>query len=92
MRIKVKFFATFRDLFGGEEEEIELESGASVQDLLNVLCDSDRCRQEIFDESGELRRHVKMLKKGRHIQFLDGVHTELEDGDVITMFPPVGGG
>ena len=92
MKVKVKFFAAFRELFGSEEKEIELESGANIQDLLAVLCDSPKCRQRIFDEAGKLRRDVKMLKKGQHIQFLDGVHTELEDGDVIAMFPPMLGG
>ena len=92
MKVKVKLFATFKDLFGAEVKEIELDDGPNIEGLLNLLCGLGRCRQEIFDESGELRPYVKILKNGRHIQFLGGVHTELEDGDVITMFPPVGGG
>ena len=92
MKVKVKFFAAFRELFGGEERELELDSRASVRDLLDVLCDSNECRQKLFDESGKLRRGVKMLKKGRHVQFLDEAHAELEDGDVITMFPSMFGG
>ena len=92
MKIRVKFFATFRELFGGEEKEIELESESNIQDLLNLLCDSSQCRQKIFDHSGKLRPDVKILKRGRHIQFLDGIHTQLKEGDVIIMFPPVFGG
>jgi len=88
----VKFFATFRELFGSQEKEVELESGANIQDLLNLLCDSRQCRQRIFDHSGELRSYIKILKEGRFIEFLDGVHTKLADGDVVAMFPPVGGG
>jgi molybdopterin converting factor small subunit len=106
MKVKVKFFATFREVFGAEKE-IELESGSTIQDLLNVLCDSRRCRQKIFDRSGKLKPYIKILKNGRNIplfedtrielegkriQFLGGIHTELEDGDVVAIFPPVGGG
>ncbi len=90
MKIKVKFFATFKELFGGEAKEIELESGANIQDLLNLLCDSRRCRQEIFSPSGRLISYV--LKNGRHIELLDGINTELKEGDVISIIPPVGGG
>ena len=92
MKVKVKFFAAFRELFGVEQREIELGSKASVQDLLNSLCDLNECRQKLFDDAGKIRRDVKMLRKGRHIQLLDELHTELEDGDVISVFPPMFGG
>ena len=92
MKVRVKFFAAFREIFGGEEREIELNSGASVQDLLAILCDSNDSRQKLCDEAGRLRRDVKMLKKGKHIQLVDETHSELEDGDVISLFPPMFGG
>jgi len=92
MKIRVKFFATFRELFGGEEKEIELENGSNIQDLLNRLCDLSRCHQKIFDDSGKLRPDVKILKKRRHVQFLDGLDTQLEEGDVLIMFPVASGG
>jgi molybdopterin synthase sulfur carrier subunit len=91
MKVKVKFFATFRELFG-EEVEIELRSGANIQDLLNLLCNSRKRRQTVFDDSGKVRYFIGILKRGRHIQVLDGTHTELKDGDVVTMLPPLGGG
>jgi molybdopterin synthase sulfur carrier subunit len=92
MKVKVKFFAAFRELFGVEEREVRLNSKASVRDLLNALCDSNECRQKLFDEAGGIRRDVKMLRKGKHVQLLDEVDSELEDGDVISMFPPMFGG
>jgi len=92
MKIKVKFFATFREIFGGEVKEIELDNGSNVQELLSLLCDSRRCSQEMFDGSGNIKRYVKILKNGRQIQFLDGLHTARGDGDGVGMFPPVGGG
>jgi molybdopterin synthase sulfur carrier subunit len=92
MKVRVKFFAAFREIFGAQEREIELDSGASVRDLLHVLCDRSGCREKILDEAGGLRRDVKMLKKGKHIQLVEETSTELEDGDVITVFPAMFGG
>lgn len=92
MKVKVKFFATLREIFNGKEIEIELESASNIQDMLSLLCDSRKRRQEIFDSSGELRPSVMIFKNGRHVLSLDGSQTELEAGDTIAMFPLLGGG
>ncbi len=92
MKVKVMFFAPFRELFGANEREIELEGASDVQELLNILCDSDERREKVFDQFGELRPYVMILKNGRPIQTLDGIRTELEEGDEIAIFPPVSGG
>lgn len=92
MKIKVKFFAPFRELFGANESEIELRSAPDVRELLNLLCKSSERREKIFDQFGELRPYVMILKNGQPIQILDGVRTKLEEGDEIAIFPPVSGG
>jgi MoaD family protein len=92
MKIKVKFFATFGKLFGGGKKEIEMEGGSNILDLLNLLCDSRQRRQEIFDRSGKPKTYIQILKNRRPIQSLDGIHTELGEGDVVTILPPVAGG
>jgi len=92
LKIKVKFFAIFRELFDSEAREVELEEGAEIGDLLALLCDSPQRRQAIFDHSGVLKPYIKILRDGRHLQFLDGMHTRLNEGSVVTIFPPVGGG
>ena len=92
MKIKVKFYATLKELFGAEVKEVELKDGSHIQDLLNLLCNSRQRSQGIFDQSGNISCYIKILKNGRYIEFLDGVHTELGEGDVVDMFPPMGGG
>ena len=92
MKIRVKFFATLRELFGAEEKEIELESGSDILDLLNILCDSSRRRQMIFDNSGKLRPYIQVLKNRKPIQSLGGIHVELKEGDLVGILPPVFGG
>ena len=92
MRVKVKFFATFRETFGGEEREIELKSGATMHDLLQALCDTPQRQKRLFDESGKLRRDVKLIKSGRHITISKEEEATLVDGDMVSMFPPILGG
>ena len=93
MRIKVKFLATLKELFGGEEKEIEVAAGGSnILDLLNLLCDSPQRRQKIFGHSDKPRTYIQIFKNRRPIQSLDGIHTKLEEGDVIAIVPPMFGG
>ena len=91
MMIKVKAFARFREAFG-KELGVELDGKATVMDLLTGLCAPHDAHDLIFDESGGIKEYVNILKKGRHIQSLNGILTELEDGDEVAIFPPVAGG
>jgi len=90
-RINVQFFATFRDIFGTKAMEIAVETGINIGELLNLVFDTQERRGKIFD-NGKLKPHVIILKNGRHIQNLDGVETELKEGDKVSIFPPIAGG
>ncbi len=46
----------------------------------------------IDDETGNLKRFYSCMINGKRIELLDGYETELNDGDAVAMFPPVGGG
>lgn len=91
-KIEVKFFASMSDVFQEKEREIELEKASNIRELLEFLCNTYERRQRIFDQSGQIRSDVTILKNGRHIYFLDGIQTELKEGDTIAIFPPVYGG
>ena len=92
MKVKVVFFAPFRELFGEGEREVELNGKPQVKELLDLLCDSEQRHDKLFDQSGELRAYVMILKNGQPINMLSGTQTALEDGDEIAVFPPVTGG
>lgn len=91
MKVRVKFFAYFRELFQGKEQEIELNKGTTVGQLLNLLCQSVECRKEIFDNS-KLKPAVVVMKNGTHIHNLNGLETQIDDSDTIAIFPLMGGG
>jgi molybdopterin converting factor small subunit len=64
-----------------------------VRELLQVLgSTSPSFLPGILDDRGELKPLVNILKGGRPIRFLEGLDTELADGDVIAIFPPLAGG
>lgn len=91
-KIKVKLFGDLQEAFQEREGEIELERAPNIRGLLDLLCNSYERRQKIFDQPGQIRSDVNILKNGRNIYFLDGIQTELEEGDTIAIFPHVFGG
>jgi len=92
MKVKVKFLSILREVFGGEEKEIKLKNKANIQDLLDNLCDTSQRRQTIFSDSSEPKAYIHILKNGKPIQSLDGIHTKLEEDDIVTIIRPLGGG
>jgi len=91
MIVKAKFFAYFRDLFGGREREIEVSVEGTVGEALGVLCDTPERLAEIF-VCGELKPHLVVMVNGVPVQSLKGLATPLAEGDVIAVFPMMGGG
>jgi molybdopterin synthase sulfur carrier subunit len=91
MRINVQFFATFRDIFGTKAMEVTVKPGTTIEELLGLVCNTEERRGKIFD-NGKLKPYVIVLKNGRHIQHLDGLETGLEEGDMVSIFPPIAGG
>ena len=91
MRVKVKFFAYFREIFDGREKDVVLPEGSTVGDLLDDACDTAKRRDEVF-KGRALKHLVIAMKNGTSINSLDGLETKLEDDDVIAVFPFVAGG
>ena len=91
-KVKIDFYASMRDVFKEKGREIRLGEVSNIQEVLDILCNTYQRRQRIFDQSGQLRSDANVLKNGRNIRFLDGVKTEVEEGDVIAIFPLVHGG
>lgn len=93
MTITVKFFASFREATGKEKEIIE--RAADVASLLEELTRrfGDKLGRLLYEPgTKKLRDTVNILVNGRGINLLSGLQTELRDGDVVAIFPPVSGG
>ena len=94
MKIEVRLFANLRELAGQRSVVEDASSGASVGDVLQKICDrfGAKFREQVMCRGGQPSENVKVLLNGHNIVFLQGTATKLKDGDVIAIFPPVGGG
>jgi molybdopterin synthase sulfur carrier subunit len=92
MIVRVKAFASFREILG-HDLDVNLEDGSTVKDLLEDIVSSRRLpKSAIFDESGNVREHIILMKNRKNIESLDGLDTMLNEGDCLAILPPVAGG
>ena len=89
LRVKVRLFASFRELVGASEVGVELNAGDTLRDVLLKVFE-DACDKIFEDVSAtKLRDYVVVLRNRRYVQ---DIFTKLEDGDEISIFPPASGG
>ena len=90
----VHFYATLRSVVGQREVEILLPDGAPVRQLVSeIVTQYPALRREMVDKRGNLQSHIHIFVNGRDITHLENqIDTPLSSGDVISIFPPVGGG
>jgi molybdopterin converting factor small subunit len=84
MQIHVRLFANLRDRFPSDargQQDVDLEDGASLADLIEHLEIPDpQCQMVLVD--GE---QVPRKATGRDERIL-------QDGETVSIFPPVSGG
>lgn len=94
MKVTVKFFTNLRELTGKGQEEMEVPSVITVEELLGHLSKKygHQFTEYVYDEKGSVRSYLQFLINGRSITTLQGFETRLKEGDKVAIIPPVGGG
>jgi len=91
--MRVRIFATLRQLVGAKEVEVEVEAGATARNVLEKLTAAyPALGEHILDNDGNLQSSINVLVNGRSIRFLHGLDTAIQESDQLALFPPVGGG
>ena len=90
MSVEVRVPTILRTYTGGEK--IVTAEGASLRELIdNLDANYSGMGERLVDQSG-LRRFVNVYLNDEDVRFLDGLDTELSDGDSVTILPAVAGG
>jgi len=89
----VRVYATLRPIVGGKSVEVEVEPGATVRALVDVMVVRWPELSETLLEDGALSRRAHVFLDGRSARHLpDGENTVIEPGQEVDIAPAVAGG
>jgi len=91
MPVKVRIPTPLQGLTGGAAE-VNAE-GKTVRELIEDLEQRyTGIKARLCDENGELRRFINIFVNDEDIRFLQGLDTELKEGDEVSIVPAIAGG
>ena len=97
MQVKVRFFTSLREIVGKREETLSFSENNKT--TLNIVL--KRLKEKygtqfveyVYDsKTAQPKGFLQFLVNGNSTATLNGLETELKDGDVVVILPPVGGG
>mgnify|MGYP000169498652 CR=1 FL=1 len=94
MKVKIRVFARLRELMKNRELEVELEDGATVNELLRKLVEiyGEKLKEYLFSMDGSLKNHFVIYINGVGLKEAGGICRILRNGDVVAILPPISGG
>jgi len=97
VEVKVRFFTNLREIVNKREETVPFTSRGKVTvDLVLKTLSQEYgklFKEYVYDgKTGQPQGFLQFLVNGNSTSTLNGLETELKDGDVLAILPPVGGG
>jgi molybdopterin synthase sulfur carrier subunit len=87
----VKIPPVLRSSTGGQKEV--LAEGDDVREVLQQLAQEHPATEaQLFGEEGELNRYVNVYLNDEDVRVLNGLDTEVQEGDTLVILPAMAGG
>jgi len=91
MAVTVRIPAPLRKLTN-ELDVVSTEDGDLKACIDGLEAEYPGLKERICDEAGEIRRFVNIYVNGEDVRFLQGLGTQLNTGDEVSIVPAVAGG
>ena len=89
VKVTIKLFANLREQVGKVKIEAD---GSDLREVIDILTGKYNGLEELIIKNGEIHPFIHIMVNGISVKDKDGLDTVLNEGDEITLFPPVSGG
>ena len=91
MRVVIEIPSALKQ-YVNNQDTVEV-SGSSVDEAIEVLVAVyPELKVNLFDEHGKIRSFINVYLNDDDIRYVDGLKSEVQDGDAIQIVPSVAGG
>ena len=94
MYVTIRYLSVIREITGTREEVIEIDNGATVEDILKILSKKYGKAFQRMIRSGRDIRGLQIIYfiDGKNIANLNGFKTSVHNQSELVIIPPVAGG
>lgn len=92
MKVKLRFLGFLAKLYGCEETIVEISENSTLRSLLDKISKRKAKFRNTVLDGVELSGTVLVLVNQKEIGVLNGLNTELKDGDEVVFVPVSHGG
>ena len=97
VEVKIRFFTSLREIVNKREETLTFANGEKITVDLVLKTLAQKYGKPFIEyvyngKTGQPKNFLQFLINGTSTATLNGLETELKDGDVLAILPPVGGG
>lgn len=78
--------------YTNSEASVTVTGNTVSEALADLLSRCPNLQKHLYDAKGKLRSFVNLYLGDEDIRQLEGLETELEDGDELTIVPSIAGG
>jgi molybdopterin synthase sulfur carrier subunit len=91
--VTLRTFGHIGATVGANEMKVDM-TGNTVKSFLDTMVAKvgDKLAKILYPKGDQLSDLLYILVNGRNIRHLNGLQTELKDGDIVSLFPVAAGG
>ncbi len=91
VEIKVRLYGNLVGFVKGQKE-VSVSASSVKEGIDQLIASYGELAGRLLDKDGNIETFINVLVNNKDIRYLDGLETEVKEGDKMIIMPAIGGG